>query len=252
MGASAGRFTVVPTRALLRVSEGLDLKAACTIPVQGLTAHYLIHDAHRGAVQPGDWMLIHAAAGGTGQIAVQLAKRAGYNVIGSASSAKLELCHSIGCDAVIDYGNEDVAARVMEITGGVGASAVLDGVGKSTCVNVSAFRGAHPLITIHLPGTKRALPRWHAVESAFSLVTPAGRSRRLRLLSSWLNPRSSRGPSSTTTRQHEKSWTIGRTTFSQRSPTEILRSRLTPPFLSTMCRRLTATWKQVELQERCF
>eukprot|EP00035_Acanthoeca_spectabilis_P037548 m.45940 g.45940 ORF g.45940 m.45940 type:complete len:617 (-) comp8698_c0_seq2:140-1990(-) len=125
-------FTVVPTRALLRVSEGLDLKAACTIPVQGLTAHYLIHDAHRGAVQPGDWMLIHAAAGGTGQIAVQLAKRAGYNVIGSASSAKLELCHSIGCDAVIDYGNEDVAARVMEITGGVGASAVLDGVGKST------------------------------------------------------------------------------------------------------------------------
>ena len=72
-------------------------------------------------------------APGTGQIVVQLAKRAGFKVIGTCSTGKVALCEGLGCDAVVDYSTgNDVAARVKEITGGAGCAAVFDGVGKAT------------------------------------------------------------------------------------------------------------------------
>lgn len=70
---------------------------------------------------------------GTGQIVVQLAKDAGFRVIGTCSTGKVALCESLGCDAVVDYSvGNDVAERVKEITGGTGCAAVFDGVGKAT------------------------------------------------------------------------------------------------------------------------
>eukprot|EP00041_Stephanoeca_diplocostata_P029048 m.847422 g.847422 ORF g.847422 m.847422 type:complete len:637 (+) comp23484_c0_seq7:100-2010(+) len=125
-------YSKVSAGALLAVPDNVNLATACTVPVQGLTAHYLVHDAHAGIAQPGDWMLVHAAAGGTGQFVVQLATAAGYRVIGTCSESKMALAQSLGCEHVIDYRSENVADRVMEITGGAGVKAVLDGVGQST------------------------------------------------------------------------------------------------------------------------
>jgi NADPH2:quinone reductase len=125
-------YSAVDSSKLLPVPEGLGLPEATACVVQGLTAHYLTTDAHAGLIQPGQWMLVHAAAGGTGQFAVQMARAQGFKVIGTCSTGKLAIAKNIGCDAVVDYNSENVAERVMEITDGVGVHCALDGVGKST------------------------------------------------------------------------------------------------------------------------
>ena len=125
-------YTAVPSAKLLTVPDHLPLDQATSLVVQGLTAHYLTTDAHANLIAPGQWMLIHAAAGGTGQLAVQMAKAQGYKVIGTCSASKMPIAKACGCDAVVDYNAEDVVARVMEITDGVGVHCALDGVGKST------------------------------------------------------------------------------------------------------------------------
>jgi NADPH2:quinone reductase len=84
-------------------------------------------------VQPGDAVLIHAAAGGVGLIACQWAKALGATVIGTVSNeAKAALASAHGCDHIIYYSREDVAKRVREITAGEGVAVVYDGVGKDT------------------------------------------------------------------------------------------------------------------------
>jgi len=117
---------------MLTIPDGVGMEEACVVPVQGLTAHYLVHDAPAGLIKEGEWMLIHAAGGGTGQIAVQIAKAAGYKVIGTCSTGKVDFVKSLGCDFVIDYSTEDVVEKANEATGGAGVKAVLDGVGLST------------------------------------------------------------------------------------------------------------------------
>jgi NADPH2:quinone reductase len=125
-------YSAVDAAKLLPVPEGLGLPEATACVVQGLTAHYLTTDAHAGLIQPGQWMLVHAAAGGTGQFAVQMARAQGFKVIGTCSAGKMDIAESLGCDAVVDYNSENVVERVMEITDGVGVHCALDGVGKST------------------------------------------------------------------------------------------------------------------------
>ncbi len=99
--------------------------------LQGLTTAYLLRRTY--AVQPGDAVLIHAAAGGVGLIACQWARALGATVIGTVSTeAKAELARQHGCEHVILYSHEDVAARVRDITGGEGVAVVYDGVGKDT------------------------------------------------------------------------------------------------------------------------
>jgi NADPH2:quinone reductase len=97
----------------------------------GLTAWDLLHETW--AVGPGQTILWHAAAGGTGLIATQWAKALGATVIGTAGSDdKVALAQAHGCEHVINYNNEDFAARVRDITDGKGVDVVYDGVGKST------------------------------------------------------------------------------------------------------------------------
>ena len=99
--------------------------------LQGLTAAYLLRKTYR--VQPGDAVLIQAAAGGVGLIACQWAKALGATVIGTVgSSAKAELARAHGCDHVINYATENFTQRVRDITGGEGVAVVYDGVGKDT------------------------------------------------------------------------------------------------------------------------
>ncbi len=116
---------------LVPIPEGIDDNTAAAILLKGQTAYYLLFKTW--PVQPGETILWHAAAGGTGLIATQWAKSLGATVIGTAGGAeKVALAKAHGCDHVIDYRTEDFVARVKEITGGRGVDVVYDGVGKST------------------------------------------------------------------------------------------------------------------------
>ena len=121
----------IPAHRLLKLPDRIDFDTAAAMMLQGLTAAYLLRKTFR--VQPGDAVLIHAAAGGVGLIACQWAKALGATVIGTVGSpAKAELALAHGCDHVINYSTENFTHRVREITGGEGVPVVYDGVGKDT------------------------------------------------------------------------------------------------------------------------
>jgi len=123
-------YANVPVERLVPVPEGVTLDLAAAVMLQGMTAHYLTH--HTFALKPGDTALIHAAAGGVGQLLVQIAKRCGARVIGTASAAKRDLARAAGADEVISYNEEDFEAAVKQLTGGKGVDVVYDSVGKTT------------------------------------------------------------------------------------------------------------------------
>eukprot|EP00667_Euglena_gracilis_P014390 EG_transcript_14916 len=116
---------------LVKLPDSISFETAAAMMLKGLTVAMLLTRAYR--VQPGDTVLIHAAAGGVGLIACQWAKALGATVIGTVGSAeKAELAAKHGCDHTILYRTEDFVARVKELTGGKGVAAVYDGVGADT------------------------------------------------------------------------------------------------------------------------
>jgi NADPH:quinone reductase len=133
-GGPVGAYSQVrclPADSLLKLPDGIDFRTGAAMMLQGLTAAYLLRRTY--AVQAGDAVLIHAAAGGVGLIACQWAKALGATVIGTVSTeAKAELATANGCDHIIYYTREDVAKRVRELTAGEGVAVVYDGVGKDT------------------------------------------------------------------------------------------------------------------------
>ena len=133
-GGPVGAYAEVrnlPAHRLLKVPDAIGFDTAAAMMLQGLTAAYLLRRTYR--VQPGDAVLIHAAAGGVGLIACQWAKALGATVIGTVGSpAKAELAKAHGCDHVINYSTENFTQRVREITGGEGVPVVYDGVGQDT------------------------------------------------------------------------------------------------------------------------
>jgi NADPH2:quinone reductase len=142
MGAYA-EAAVVPADRAVKVPEGVSLETAAAVLLKGMTAEFLVRRCFH--VKPGDLVLVHAAAGGVGQILVQWCKTLGATVIATVGSeAKAAIARDLGADQVIDYSHEDVAARVGEITGGQGVAVVYDGVGKDTwsaSLNSLARRG---------------------------------------------------------------------------------------------------------------
>jgi NADPH2:quinone reductase len=130
IGAYAKERLVSADR-LLPIPDGVDDETAAAVALKGLTAYYLLFKTWE--VKPGQTILWHAAAGGTGQIATQWAKSLGATVIGTAGGPeKVAIAKAHGCDHVIDYKAEDFAGRVRELTNGQGVDVVYDGVGKST------------------------------------------------------------------------------------------------------------------------
>jgi len=120
-----------PAERLVKIPAGIDDKTAAAMMLKGLTAHYLIRRTYR--VKKGDTILMHAAAGGVGQILCQWAKHLGATVIGTVGSDdKVELARKAGCKHVIVLSREKFSARVKEITKGKGVPVVYDGVGKDT------------------------------------------------------------------------------------------------------------------------
>jgi NADPH2:quinone reductase len=122
---------LAPADRVLKIPDGLSMKQAAAAMLQGMTAHYLVFATH--VPQFGDKVLVHAGAGGTGFLLIQLAKRLGAHVITTVSTAeKAEHAREAGADDVILYTEEDFVERVMEITHGTGLPVVYDSVGKST------------------------------------------------------------------------------------------------------------------------
>jgi NADPH2:quinone reductase len=124
----AERVAADPHR-LVPIPDGLSSEAAAAAMLQGITAHYLAYDSY--PIEKGDWVIVHAGAGGVGLLLTQIAKMIGGRVIATTSSQeKAELAREAGADEVLGY--EGFAERAREIAGGEGVAAVYDGVGKTT------------------------------------------------------------------------------------------------------------------------
>jgi NADPH2:quinone reductase len=133
-GGAPGAYVearIVPADRLVRLPDFIDDTVAASVMLQGMTTEYLLERTY--PVKKGDTILLHAAAGGVGLLAVQWAKSLGATVIGTVgSAAKADLAKAHGADHVIDYSKEDFVARVKEITDGKGVPVVYDSVGKDT------------------------------------------------------------------------------------------------------------------------
>jgi NADPH2:quinone reductase len=134
-GSPLGAYSearIMPAAPLFKLPEGIAIEDAAASTMRGLSATYWLARTNP-AMKAGDTILLHAAAGGVGLLAVQLAKLMGLRVIGTVSSeAKAEKALALGCDEIIFYRREDVAARVGELTDGEGVTTVFDSVGKDT------------------------------------------------------------------------------------------------------------------------
>lgn len=130
IGAYSEMHAVRDDRAVA-LPDAISFDVAAASMLKGMTACYLLRKTFR--VERGHVVVIHAAAGGVGQIAVQWAKHLGATVIATAGSdAKSAIAKSLGADHVLVTGHDDIAKRVRDITNGAGADVVYDGVGKDT------------------------------------------------------------------------------------------------------------------------
>jgi NADPH2:quinone reductase len=126
---AAAELANIPADRLVKVPKGVSDQQAAAIMLKGLTAHYLIRRTYR--VAKGDYILVHAAAGGVGLLLCQWAKSLGAKVIGVVGSqAKADLARKNGCRDVLISGQDDIVARVKKITRGAGVAVVYDSVGK--------------------------------------------------------------------------------------------------------------------------
>jgi NADPH2:quinone reductase len=122
---------ILSAQRLFKLPEGIDDETAAAALLKGCTAEMLVERCAR--VESGWPVLVHAAAGGVGLLLVQWLKAVGAEIIGTVGSdEKAAIASDAGCDHLILYGREDVAARVREITGGAGVRVTFDGVGKAT------------------------------------------------------------------------------------------------------------------------
>ena len=130
LGAYAD-YAIVPAWKLVRIPPGVNVMTAAAAMLQGMTAHYLTHDTY--CLGPGDTALIHAAAGGTGALLVQMAKQCGARVIGTVSTEEKEqLARERGADEIIRYTEQDFEAEVKRLTDGRGVHVIYDSVGRDT------------------------------------------------------------------------------------------------------------------------
>ena len=134
-GSPLGAYStarVMPAAPLFKLPDAISFEDAAASTMRGLSATYWLVKTNP-RMKAGDTILLHAAAGGVGLLAVQLARLLGLRVIGTVSTEeKAERARAMGCDEIIFYRREDVAARVRELTDGEGVTTVFDSVGKDT------------------------------------------------------------------------------------------------------------------------
>jgi NADPH2:quinone reductase len=128
---SYAEYAAVPVSRLVKIPDELSFEQAAAAMLQGMTAHYLSHSTYK--LQPGETALIHAAAGGVGSLLVQMAKKIGARVIGTAGTKdKAQLARDAGADECIIYTEADFEIETRRLTDGKGVNVVYDGVGKAT------------------------------------------------------------------------------------------------------------------------
>ena len=125
---------VMPAKCVCKLPDAISFDTGAAMMLKGLTAQYLLKKTlPQGGLNPGDFVLFHAAAGGVGLIACQWARALGLRLIGTAGSeSKCALALANGAEYAINYAADDFLARVKEITGGKGVKVVYDSVGKDT------------------------------------------------------------------------------------------------------------------------
>lgn len=140
---SYAEYVTAPEEHLVPIPSAISDEQAAAAMMHGLTAHYLVNDAHK--LKAGESALLHAAAGGVGLLLVQMARAVGARVIGTVSSEeKAQLARAAGADEVIVFTSQDFESEVKRLTGGKGVDVVYDGVGKDTFdknLNVMRPRG---------------------------------------------------------------------------------------------------------------
>ncbi len=128
---SYAEYAAVPADRLVPVPRDVDDRQAAAAMLQGMTAHYLTHDTY--PLKAGETALVHAAAGGVGQLLVQMARNIGARVIATVSTgAKAKLAREAGADEIIFYTKDDFVAETKRLTEGKGVDVVYDSVGKTT------------------------------------------------------------------------------------------------------------------------
>jgi NADPH2:quinone reductase len=121
-------FSLAPAWKTFRIPADMSFVEAAAMPIVYQTSHYAL--SHRGRLERGEWLLVHAGASGVGMAAIQLGKAFGARVIATAGSAeKLEFCRSLGAEHAVSYAGEDWAETVRQITAGHGADVIYDPVG---------------------------------------------------------------------------------------------------------------------------
>lgn len=128
---SYAEFSIVNQESLIPLPSDFSFEQGAAFPLQGMTAHYLLHEFRKP--KPGEVTLIHAAAGGMGLLLVQWVHHLGAKVIGTVSTQeKAKAAKEAGADHVILYNQQDFAKETMSLTNGHGADFIIDGVGKMT------------------------------------------------------------------------------------------------------------------------
>jgi NADPH:quinone reductase len=128
---SYAQYTLIQADQAVPLPEGVNAEVAAAVMTQGITAHFLAHSVFK--LEAGQTALIHAAAGGVGQLLVQIAKKRGARVIGTVGSVeKAQIARDLGADEVILYNETDFEAETKRLTNGVGVDVVYDSVGRTT------------------------------------------------------------------------------------------------------------------------
>lgn len=140
---SYAEHNIVQAEHLIPIPAELSFEQGAAFPLQGMTAHYLLHEFRK--IKPNDVILIHAAAGGMGLLLVQWAKHLGARVLGTVSTEeKAQIAKEAGADEVILYTKQDFPTEVSRLTNKHGADYIIDGVGKTTFpgnLEAAALRG---------------------------------------------------------------------------------------------------------------
>ena len=190
-------LALAPVDTLVPMPDGIDFDVAASVTLTYGTAHHALAD--RGALQPGETLLVLGAAGGVGLAAVEIGKALGARVIAAASSAeKLEVCRAHGADALIDYSGGDLREAIRAATGGKGPDVILDPVGgiySEPALRSIAWRGRH-LVVGFANGAIPQVP-WNVVLLKGASVTgvfwgdfqrkePAADAAALRTMLAWM------------------------------------------------------------------
>lgn len=164
-------LAVLPAHAVFDVPDGMPADEAAALMITYQTAWVGLH--RRAHLQPGEWLLVHAGAGGVGSAAIQVGLAAGARIIATAGGPeKTAVCRELGAHETIDYRAEDFVARVKEITGGHGADVIWDPVGGDVfdasrrCI---AFEGRLVVVGF-AAGRIPSVPAGHALVKNYSVV----------------------------------------------------------------------------------